>query len=546
MWSSFSGQLVRVFGTLTVVLLAGCSGLSPQIFSERLMAERNTEGADASVQPPNSLEEAYADASHVQRLYLTAVRDQSNLTPRLAAGLIGLSAVTMYRGLTSPGTHSLAALGAVGAATYGYGRLVASPTRLDVYRAGAEALSCAMAAVEPLRIGQTRLGKADDGPTQRTLYGGVEQVRQRSDELRKLLYRHAGLLESVDERIPGRAASSRTVKRPAPACDSPKDTPPEVALARRAQCERQPTVETIVTIPATPPLSVLRVAPDELRAAADAAWSELERARGSVERAEGAFKAVAAAGALLWHQSVRIQIAVSKQVDATVPDLAAVLRTAQSLPDTAFALTGFSGFAKQPPAESSAQGAPAQRGTKLREATAGDAPAERDLLAATAALTQASRALDAMTLPLTGVAESATREQINACAVRSSGVELKVTPSGDEIVVARGGAAVFFVSGGSGVPSAAVAVGPQAEMPMRVEGGQFRFEYRPPDSARPGDVVVLRFSSGGGHQFVMLRIVEALRAEAGGNATTPNSDPSADPEADTRQPKANTGRPAKP
>lgn len=289
--------------------------------------------------------------------------------------------------------------------------------------------------------------------------------------------------------------------------------------------------------------TVTRIAPAGLSSAADAARRELERARGSIDRAEGAFKALAAAGPLLWHQSVRIQLAVSKQVDATVPDLAEVLRTAQALPDTAFALTGFSGFAKKPSAEAKMEGTPQQRA-----ATATDAEAERALLETTRALAQASLALDAMTWPLAGVTERATREQVNACAVRTSGVELKVTPSGDEIVVARGGSAVFFVSGGSGVPSATVAVGPQADVPMRVEGGQFRFEYRPPDSARPGDVVVLRFSSGGGYQFVMLRVVEAEsgsdKLAAGSTSGKPN--PSVDPEAGSQLPSANTTRPAKP
>lgn len=46
---------------------------------------------------------------------------------------------------------------------------------------------------------------------------------------------------------------------------------------------------------------------------------------------------------------------------------------------------------------------------------------------------------------------------------------------------------------------------------MRTEGGQFRFEYTPPPSAQPGDVVALRFTDGGGsaHHFVLLRIIAA-------------------------------------
>lgn len=546
MSSSFARQLARTAGATALTGLVGCSGLSPQIFSERLMVPSGIGGTAATApKPPITLEEAYADAANVQGLYLTAVRDQGNLTPRLSAGLLGLSAVALYLGLTSPSTNALAAFGAAGAAAYGYGRLVVSPTRLDVYRAGAEALGCAMVAVEPLRVGQARLGQAGKGAEEGTLYGGIAQVRQLSEKLRVLLALHAAQLEPSMEQIPGRAGSSRTVKRPAPACSvPPKGTAPLDALELKARCDRQPTIEVVVTTPGTEASTITRKAPAGLRAADDAARRELERARTSVDRAEGAFKALAAAGPLLLHQSVRIQIAVSKQVDATVPDLAEVLRTAQALPDTAFALTGFSGFAKKPPAQAGAQGA----ATQERAATAGDAQAQRALLDATAALAQASLALDAMTWPLAGVTERATREQVNACAVRTSGVELKVTPSGDEITVAQGGAAVFFVSGGSGVPSAMVAVGPPAEVPMRVEGGQFRFEYRPPDSARPGDAIVLRFSSGGGNQFVMLRVVEAEGASGKSATPTTNVRPnsSTDPEAATKLPGANTARPAKP
>lgn len=267
MRSSFEKQLARTLGATALAGLFGCSGLSPQIFSERLMVPSGAEGTTTTVtQPPKTLDEAYADAAHVQSLYLTAVRDQGNLIPRLSAGLLGLSAVALYQGLTSPSTDSLAAFGALGAAAFGYGRLVASPTRLDVYRAGAEALSCAMGAVEPLRVGQARLGQAGDDPTKSTLYGAIAQVRQQRNRLEALLDRDGALLVSATEAVPGRAGSARTVKRRAPACNPPpKGTPPEVALALKAQCERQPTVEAVITIPRTEPSTITRSAPAGLR-----------------------------------------------------------------------------------------------------------------------------------------------------------------------------------------------------------------------------------------------------------------------------------------
>jgi hypothetical protein len=500
------------------------------------MVQSTADGSSVAThsQPPKTLEESYADAAHVQGLYLTAVRDQGNLTPRLSAGLLGLSAVALYHGLTSPSTDTLAALGTIGAGGYAYGRLVTSPARLDVYRAGAEALGCAMVAVEPLRVGQTRLGQAGDDASQQTLYGTLARVEAGRQSLQRLLDLHAGLLATTTKPVPERAATSRTVKRPAPACNIANNTPAERALALKAQCDRQPTVEVVVTTPRSEAGSVTLVAPAGLTAAQAAARRELGRAERSLGRAEGAFKALAAAGPLLWHKSVQIQIAVSAEVDKTVPDLAAVLRAAQALPETAFALTGFAGFSSK-----GAEGTMEGNATKARSATAADGQAERELLAASNELAQATRALDSMTRPLAGVTESATREQVNACAVRTSGVELKVSPSGDEIPVAIGGSAVFFVSGGTGAPTARVVVGPQAEVPMRVEGGQFRFEYRPPAAAQPRDAVVLRFSSGAAHHFVMLRVIEAEGA-------APNPAPTVDPEAAVKAPGADTSRPKRP
>lgn len=469
----------------------------------------------AEQKAPLTLEEAYADAAWMQARYATAVQDQGNATPQLSAWLIALSAATMYKGLTSPHSRDIAGAGVVGAASWALGSTLLSRPRLDVYRAGVEALGCAMAAVEPMRRAAPQLGKPDDAPDTATLHGRIALVERRSAALQALLDQHAALdasrLSVAAPRPPQRR--TETVR---PRCEIPTDASPARALALQAECAQRPPVTRTVTEPTAAPTQTELRPPAALRQTFRRARDELTAASGQLASADRAVASVAAAAGQLWRKSVGIQLAVSEQVDKTVPDLAAVRSVAQGLRDTGFVQIGG--------ASASSASIPAQSSATEWQPNASDLAAQAAIDAATRSLRDARAQLDRSLRPLAGIDDAALLRQLNDCTVKTTGIRLTVTPADDEITVAAGSTAVFFVSGGTGVPSAQVAAGPASvALTPKVEGGQFRFEFAVPASLKGGDLVLLRFSDGAGaaSHLVQLRIAGAATESPSPTPETP-------------------------
>lgn len=515
---------------LLTVIVAGCSIMSPHIFSERM---KSRSGAGEHV----SLDEAYADVADLQRRYVAAIEEQGNAPPKLSAALIALTGWAAYNGITSPTTRGLAKAGIAGAMGYAASSTLLSRERLDVYRAGVEALSCAMLAVEPMRAGSRYLGDPSDDASKYTVYGSKIEVEERSEILQAVIDKHSALGEAQTQTAargvrfaPGAAAT--TAKN----CETIQNLSATERLVQINRCKKNAT-KTTVGRSSTQTV----FAPRELLVALQAAEREQSRAQASVQAAENVVKALAAAGPALLHKSLAIQLAVSAEVDKTIPDPAAALRAAQGMPDVAAAISGLD-FAAE--AKARAQGGDEHHQTltdKYRVPI-------KELQAATKKLAEARLKLDALVLPFTGVTEQGTREALNSCSVRTTGIDLKVSPVGDNIPIAQGKTAVFFVAGGSGAPSAQVMIGPKAPMPLHVEGGLFRFEYPAPASALPGEAVVLRFSDGTGtvSRFVTLRIVPGdSPADTGGKVSTgassANTPPPASPAVPSGASAANVG-----
>jgi hypothetical protein len=515
--------------------VGGCSSFSPHIFSERLIVRPGAGGNYSVVeqQAPLTLEEAYADAAFMQARYATAVQDQGNATPKLSAWLIALSGATLFKGLTSPDSHDIAAAGVVGSTSWALGSTLLSRPRLDVYRAGVEALGCAMAAVEPMRRAAPQLGRPDDVPGTATLYGRVALVEARSAALQALLDRHPALDASRLSAAAPRPPQRRT-ETMRPPCDIPADTSPARALALQAECAQRPPVSRTVTEPAAASVQTELRPPAALHQVLRSARDELAAANGQLATADRAIESIGAAGGHLWRRSVAIQLAVSEQVDKTVPDLAAVRSIAQGLRDTGFVQIGGAPTLGGP--------IPAQSKAKEWLPSAAELAAQAAIDAATQSLRAARGQLDRSLRPLAGIDDAALLRQLNDCTVKATGIHLTVTPAGDEITVAVGTTAVFFVSGGTGVPTAQVAAGPASiALTPTVEGGQFRFEFAVPASLKEGDLVLLRFSDGAGQasHLVQLRI-------AGAAAGTPSMPAGAAAEAprqaDTTRPVASAAR----
>jgi hypothetical protein len=490
---------------ITALLFVGCSSLSPHIFSERLIVRPSVGGSNAVIEKkePLTLEEAYADTAWMQARYATAVQDQGNATPQLSAWLIGLSAVTLFKGLTSPNSRDIAGAGVVGSASWALGSTLLSRPRLDVYRAGVEALGCAMATVEPMRRAALQLGKLDDAPGPNTLHGRMALVEQRRAALQALLDTHAEL-EGSRLSITRAPPPQRRTETQRPRCDIPADASPARALALRAECDQRPPIQRTVIEPAGAPTQTELRPPAALRQSFRNARDELNAANGQLASGERAVASIGAAAGHLWRKSVAIQLAVSEQVDKTVPDLAAVRSVAQGLRDTGFVQVGGT---SAPGGSIKAQSDHDEWRPDARELAA-----QAAIDTATQSLRAARAVLDRSLRPLAGIDDAALLRQLNDCNVKTVGIRLSVTPGGDEITVAAGSTAVFFVSGGTGVPSAQVAAGPVSiVLTPKVEGGQFRFEFAVPPSLKAGDVLLLRFSDGANaaSQLVQLRIAGA-------------------------------------
>jgi len=481
-------------GAVFVLLGCGCSSLTPQIFSDRLIAEPASDaGTDVTKKgPPATFDEAYADAALVQRRYVTAVRDQGNATPALSAGLIGLSAVTLFKAVTGANTRDMAGAGVLGAAAWAYGTNTDSKARRDVYRAGAEALSCAMLAVEPLRKGQTSLGKATDTASENTLYGRSAAVRLALSNLSALREQHAALKQPLLVATAAEPQKCTRQKVPA-ACAIPGGATADERAALEAACKRQPPRIEQRCTPGRPAGTREVAANPAVLTAFASADTEAKAAQRELRAAQRVIGMLEEAGPALWKKSVQIQLSVSTEVEKTVPDLASVLAAGQGMRSVALGITGLEAF--KPPEAKVPVGA-AEGEEDVRALASNDREALAALDAAVAALRQARTRLDDLVSGSVGAGHADVRKALNECSVKLTGVKLLVTPAGDNISVALGATQSFFVSGGTGAPSGAIVSGAKVgPLPMRIDGGQIFFDYKA-EGVAAGDSVILRFTDG--------------------------------------------------
>jgi len=126
----------------------GCTSLlNPYVRDAKLDAASSTQGVGVD-RLANAIEAAEAQRA----AYYSAVGDRAKLRNALPMVLLPLSAVTLYRGITTTtdaGRRLVLELGILGAAVYSTSNSYLSAPRERIYLAGTLALSCAIHAVEP-------------------------------------------------------------------------------------------------------------------------------------------------------------------------------------------------------------------------------------------------------------------------------------------------------------------------------------------------------------------------------------------------------------
>ena len=527
---------LRSVALLATAVVAGCSSLTPQMFSEEALSYRGDNGRytidKAAYERAVELPEAYRRAAVLRGRYLQAVEEQGNAGSQLGAGLLGLSAITLFKGVTGGlNTRDAAGAGVVGTTAWAWHSTMVPPSRRELYRAGADALHCAMSAVEPLREGGQPLGKATDAPEQKTFYGAINDLEQARAELdgavTRWSFQKEPTLVTRTTVKPGRTRLDKSACKPIPAGAD--------AIARSAAGEECKKLTRVVQERATTESStVQRASPQALIAVFDAADKELTAAKTQADRAQAVAKEVSGAGHLLWDRTLAIQLAVSREVEKTIPDLASVLRLGQGLRSAAFSFTGLAAFKPETVGELEGSGT-------SRPSTDLDKRAQRAIESALVKTGNARVQLERWLRGYSGVESLNLKQTLERCEVRAAGIELTVTPSGEEQSVPLDQAIVFFVSGGVGVPLATMRSGPiPGTIRETIEAGQFRFEFKPPTGSKVDDVFVLRFADGSDRvsRQVRVKVVAALQRQT---TTTKPAEPSAsNASTGTGKPIANT------
>lgn len=141
---------------IALLIPSACTTISPVIISQELVLEQtDPQHSPAGPSDGEFYGELPAVIARVNRLrmrYLDAVSSETTLSNLISAALIPLSAVAMYRGITSSSDSTqnwLAAAGLTGAAAYAYGTTFTAKPRQLIYLAGADALGCASLAARP-------------------------------------------------------------------------------------------------------------------------------------------------------------------------------------------------------------------------------------------------------------------------------------------------------------------------------------------------------------------------------------------------------------
>ena len=501
-----------------LVLIAGCStALQPQIFSKHLTASKNVSGEYTldKNDEPKTFDEVYKEVALVRGRYVSAVSDLSNASPQLSAWLLGLSAAGAAVALGDGSARTVAGIAGVGAASYAAGNLFIVRARIDVYRAGAEALQCGLNAAAPFRNKARLVGEPDDPDYRDTLYGLKAAVARRSDELRVAM-RQSQEVDQPELRIV--PAQTRSCPRPRPACPAAPAgaTAEELKLLNRSACLREQATWDRDCVSTPERTETLPAAPEAIQTMKEARAS-LEDGNRARRRADRAIDLIEGAASDLWARAVAVQLKVSEEVDRTIPNQTAVLAAIKAAGPVAGALedgfkrAGVTGASTPASAPGGASATGESQGTarQVRALSAGDRARLRDLAQLTLELQEATSSLDEIAANVAGSGAAKARKAIAACTMKINNTTLRVSPDATSLPLELGKTQPFFVSSTGGVPSADVEVdGKTTSLPVQVQGGQFRVDYTAKD-VKAGDTALLTIRDGSAEHAVSLSIIEA-------------------------------------
>lgn len=461
------GCIARLSVTCLLVL-QGCTPLSPQIFSDDML--KADESSDLKV----TVVEAKAGAMQAMHRYTAAVQELSGLTPKIGAGLIGLSALALLKSISHSSGTDIAGVGVVGSAAYLYGSTMVSKPRQAIYLAGSRALACAVAASAPYDVSEDEQFDLQDELAEMTL---------QSSKLQLTLSRHSDVLGNLNRPVAARKPAATCSSQLRPSCERPAAAEAAASaderkvFAERCAAVRSEWEQLCAAKPATTVLETPNPLLSRAKTQADAELQAANLLEIQVVALQGKLRS---AGSDLRWQSQQVQLRVSEEVLKTEPDLSLILAATRSSRGTALILSGAAAL-KSPDSELQAGVRGATKATRQLDASALDALNKIEV--ATFYLRLARRTLSNRVAPIEQAVRG-LRTTLQQCEVSVPGIALQVHPDVDEIAVPSGGKQVFHVWAGMGraVMASVASLGGGKSGTATPEPDGVRFTYVAPDT----------------------------------------------------------------
>lgn len=430
------------------LVLSGCTGfMNTYLRSEKLEADVVIPAPKPGEMPA---EEKFAggmssalDAANDQRmLYVTAVSRKSTTSDAIGAGLIALSAATIYKGITTNSDSAKRLLGLGGVAAgglYAYNSYYSNKEADGAYLAGFRAISCVMLRARPVLLTQEEFGEFTFG-----MAALEEKLKTAGDYLDALAIQRGNELDEE------RAALIKAAQDP----------------KKRANTDKS----------VTKPSAVLRFNKRHVDIRMEAAYDALRRARALLRNAQLLEQRIDTSGFNLRRRVDLIAAAVNEElsrIDKDIPKLdgllagigqagvnfKAVKPDATFTPSTDKSDAPFaSSFTVLSELEASDQRSEPTDASKTAAAKTKDPLAPRSSISEASMIVLATKVNELYALQRT-VAKTLLSyralgkqvTQLDDCRFGSV-PPLKVAPDKDEMTVEQGKQYQFVITGGRGIP----------------------------------------------------------------------------------------------
>lgn len=314
-----AGRRIAVASFL-VLWLAGCATVEkPYVFLEQGLAPPASASAPlpATVAGTSSLPNALALAREAQRQWAESARGEADRKRGVSAGLIGLSAIALIMGVSSPNAKDLAGLGAAGAALYAWGSVMTSSARNAIYREGIATMACAVEAVSPYEA----LGWVGQGA--QTVEAQIKAAETAKATLTNEARKMRRLNITTETWVPGRSMAAHCAPLKTPTCTGTAANSIQARLCEQLKADPACTPRVATTATEKPH-------PD-LVTALQEADDEQTKIRAAIQDTQVLEGQAAIAGPWLWSTGIAIEKRVREGIEKTEPDLATVLSVSQAL-----------------------------------------------------------------------------------------------------------------------------------------------------------------------------------------------------------------------